>query len=190
MGFFVTIQPTMSLDFSISDFFFSHRNPFLLKFFSWITQFGSQEFISLAMIIFIFWLLYSKQKIFVIPFVTTVLGSILFTSLSKIVFQVERPINSFISEDTFSFPSGHATISVALYGFIAYFIFRSVKNKLIKELAITICSLLIILIGFSRIYLGVHFFSDIYIGYLVGFFWLSFGLVISESIISHKRINV
>ena len=67
----------------------------------------------------------------------------------------------------YSFPSGHAMVSVVLYGLLAYFSYKFIKNKIVKNIIVVINVLLVLLIGISRIYLGVHYFSDVFVGQLI-----------------------
>jgi len=92
-------------------------------------------------------------------------------------------------EKSFSFPSGHATIAVALFGFLSYIIIREYQSWRVKVNIFFTTLLLIILIGFSRIYLGVHYVSDVWEGYLLGALWLIIGISISQYLFSKKTIN-
>lgn len=100
------------------------------------------------------------------------ISAILNFSLKNIL-QRPRPIgNRIINEVGYSLPSGHSMVSLAFYGLIIYFIYKNVKNKKIKWTLITILSLLIVFIGISRIYLGVHYTSDVLAGFLVAINYL------------------
>ncbi|MCL4417351.1 MAG: LssY C-terminal domain-containing protein, partial [Actinobacteria bacterium] len=95
-------------------------------------------------------------------------------------FNRPRPQSAIFFENSFSFPSGHSAIAIAFYGFIAYVLLRTRTGKR-KKFAIFILSfLLMFLIGFSRAYLGLHYFSDIIGGYLLGFLWLIIAISIFE----------
>lgn len=72
----------------------------------------------------------------------------------------------------YSFPSGHSMVSMAFYGFLIYLIYNNIKNKYIKWILICSLSILIILIGISRIYLGVHYTSDVLAGFLISISYL------------------
>lgn len=72
----------------------------------------------------------------------------------------------------YSFPSGHSMVSMAFYGYLVYLIYKYVKNKYIKWTSITLLSILIFLIGISRIYLGVHYTSDVVGGFLISIAYL------------------
>ncbi len=92
----------------------------------------------------------------------------------KFMIQRPRPIqNSLIIENGFSFPSGHSMVSMAFYGDIIYLIYKNVKNNYLKWFSIGFLSLIIILIGLSRIYLGVHYASDVLAGFLISVAYLS-----------------
>lgn len=87
--------------------------------------------------------------------------------LLKRILQRPRPEEfRIINESGYSFPSGHSMVSMAFYGFLIYLIYKNVKNKYIKWILITVLGLLIISIGISRIYLGVHYTSDVLAGFL------------------------
>lgn len=72
----------------------------------------------------------------------------------------------------YSFPSGHSMISAAFYGFLIYLIYKKVKNKKFKITLIIVLSILIVSIGISRIYLGVHYTSDVLAGFTVSVSYL------------------
>ena len=88
--------------------------------------------------------------------------------LLKNLIQRPRPEGyRLIQENGYSFPSGHSMVSMAFYGLIVYLIWKKVKNPKERYILCTICAILPILIGFSRIYLGVHYASDVLAGLLL-----------------------
>ena len=92
----------------------------------------------------------------------------------KYILQRPRPVgHNIIDESGYSLPSGHSMVSMAFYGFIIYLIFKNVKNKYLKVTFITLLSLLILSVGTSRIYLGVHYASDVIAGFLVAISYLT-----------------
>ncbi len=108
-------------------------------------------------------------------------GSLITTYILKELVDRQRPIKEALYiESTNSFPSGHATVAIALYGFLLYVIWKHEKHHL-KNKMIIFLSLLIFSIGFSRLYLGVHYLSDVMAGYAVGLIWLLISLAISKS---------
>ena len=93
--------------------------------------------------------------------------------LLKNILQRPRPTEfRLIDESGYSFPSGHSMVSMAFYGFLIYLIYKYVKNKKLKLILITFLSLLIFSIGISRIYLGVHYTSDVIGGFLIAISYL------------------
>ena len=106
----------------------------------------------------------------------------------KFILQRPRPIEfKIINETGYSFPSGHSMISMAFYGYIIYLIYNNIKNKYLKTALISILSLLIVMIGISRIYLGVHYTSDVCAGFLVSISYLIIYINFANKIIMNKE---
>lgn len=106
----------------------------------------------------------------------------------KFILQRPRPIEfKIINETGYSFPSGHSMISMAFYGYIIYLIYNNIKNKYLKTALISILSLLIVMIGISRIYLGVHYTSDVCAGFLVSISYLIIYINFANRIIMNKE---
>jgi undecaprenyl-diphosphatase len=102
-----------------------------------------------------------------------VVGAQLLNNLLKLLFQRPRPsaVITMLPGQTWSFPSGHAMVSLAFYGFLAYLGWRLLRGR--RRLAwLTALTLAVLLIGLARIYLGVHYFTDVVAGYTAGFIWL------------------
>ncbi len=97
----------------------------------------------------------------------------LMNQLLKNIVQRPRPVQyMIIKQNGYSFPSGHSMISVAFYGLIIYLLWKNMKNKKYKYITCTILTIITILIGFSRIYLGVHYTSDVLAGGLLSIAYL------------------
>lgn len=91
----------------------------------------------------------------------------------KYLFIRNRPtFNVLVNESGYSFPSGHSMISIVFYGYLIYLIYKIIDNKKVKWLLISILSIVILIIGFSRIYLGVHYASDVIGGFCFGISYL------------------
>ena len=107
--------------------------------------------------------------------------STLLNQILKFIIQRPRPTEfRIIDERGYSFPSGHSKISATFYGFLIYLIYKNVKNKYLKYSLITMLVILILLIGTSRIYLGVHYTSDVLAGFLIAISYLIIFITVSD----------
>ena len=135
-----------------------------------ITNFGGAIIlIGLAFMLFIF---IKNKKIGVSVILNLVIITVLNQLLKRIV-QRSRPTEFRIVEESgYSFPSGHSMVSMAFYGYLIYLIYKHVKNKYLKWISIILLSILICSIGISRIYLGVHYTSDVLGGFFISISYL------------------
>lgn len=152
------------------------RTPFLTAFFKGITYLGEWAVIlPIALIVSAVLILKRKKKQdAILAFIS--LGSLSVAFLLKNIIHRARPVGGLINETSFSFPSAHAVMSVVFYGFIIYLLLPKIKSRKLKAFKIFIASLLVLLIGFSRLYLGVHYLSDVLAGYIIGFIWFGIGI--------------
>ena len=135
-----------------------------------ITNFGGA--IILIVVTIALFISIKNKKIRLSIFSNLVIITIL-NQLLKRILQRPRPTEYRIIEETgYSFPSGHSMISMAFYGYLIYLIYKYVKNKYIKWISIILLSILICVIGISRIYLGVHYTSDVLGGFLISISYL------------------
>lgn len=135
-----------------------------------ITNFGGAIF--LAVLTIILFILIKNKKIGVSIFANLAIITAL-NQLLKNILQRPRPTEYRIIEETgYSFPSGHSMISMAFYGYLIYLIYKYVKNKYVKWISMVLLSILICSIGISRIYLGVHYTSDVLGGFLISISYL------------------
>ena len=109
------------------------------------------------------------------------LGASATTVWLKTVFMRPRPELALLSEPSFSFPSGHATAAVAVLGSIALVLYRRSNSKSLRLLIPTLALLVILLLSFSRLYLGAHYLSDVVAGWVVGGVWLFLGVFIFKN---------
>ena len=135
-----------------------------------ITNFGGAIFVILLTTILFFVIKDKKIGISIIANlgIVTILNQII-----KFIMQRPRPTEFRIIEETgYSFPSGHSMVSLAFYGYLVYLIYKYINNKHLKRTLIIILSILICVIGVSRIYLGVHYTSDVLGGFLISLAYL------------------
>jgi undecaprenyl-diphosphatase len=139
-----------------------------------LTFMGSLQVVTALSIAVIAWLLIARSHRRLYAFAAAVVGSAILTQALKLFFQRARPSNPLVLAHGYSFPSGHSMAAMTFYGTLAYVIYFSDKGHLrLRLAAVAACGLMVGLIGLSRIYLGVHYFSDVVAGYAAGLGWAS-----------------
>lgn len=165
----------------ICDNFMSERMTNVVKI---LTSLGSAlVIIILTIVLFIA----IKNKKIAISVVINLIVITILNNLLKIIFLRPRPdVNNLILESGYSFPSGHSATGMAFYGYLIYLIYKYVNNKKIKISLIIFLSLVIVAIGLSRIYLGVHYASDVLGGFLLAIVYLIIFITIANKYIEKK----
>lgn len=160
------------------------RSPMLTNVAKFITVFGSTLAMGAVSLIVI--AITRNRRIAGLLILNLAIAAVINTVIKDII-QRPRPLGyRLVSETGFSFPSGHSMISMALYGFIIYLIYRYVRNRKLKWACIISLSVLIVLIGLSRIYLGVHYASDVLAGLLISLACLMIYLRATKKYFPHK----
>lgn len=174
-------QGMKSIDGQISLWFFSIRDPWLSKALFLFTSLGSYYGLWVVTVAAGLYLLLKRKFIYLLGLLVSGLGSGAAVKITKAYFVRERPLDiSYYPETSFSFPSGHATGAVALEGFICYLLIMQAKTRRARNFWFCAGLMYCFLMGISRIYLGVHFASDVLAGFILGFLWLLFGIIIME----------
>ena len=174
----VFIKKTTSFDERVFAFASQHVSTLATNFMVFISSLGKHTFLIPANLTLLgFYFFIRKNKRLSIRILALALTSLSLMFLLKLSFQRSRPDIPLLEKVSgFSFPSGHALMSVAFYGMLIYIVSSEIKTRWIKYSLIIILSLLIFLIGYSRVYLRVHYASDVMAGFAVGFAWLSLSL--------------
>ena len=150
------------------------RNPTMTIFMKNITKLSNTRYIIIIAIILTLLFIFKWKQKEVAQIIPTSLILVSLTNQTlKVIFQRERPFGYRLIEITgYGFPSGHAMVSMAFYGLLIYIIHHLVKNKSLRYTLIVLNFLIIFLIGISRVYLGVHYLSDIIVGYSISIIYL------------------
>ncbi len=157
------------------------RTPTAVAVFIWITNLGSVETLTAVSIVSTGFFFAFRRTGLALPLWVCIAGSQLTTWIGK--YAIARPRPEFIlgvQAVSPSFPSAHATGSCAVYGFIAYALVRHAKHARRRFEVSYWTAMLVLLIAFSRVFLGVHFLSDVTAGLVVGGFWLLVGVALAE----------
>ncbi|MBY0098409.1 phosphatase PAP2 family protein [Mesobacillus maritimus] len=143
----------------------------IMIFFSFIGDTVPVIVITLLSAFFLYRVLRHRREVLLL--LSTMIGSTLLNVLLKYIFQRTRPdINQLVFEEGFSFPSGHSMAAFSLYGILTFLLWRHIKSRGGRGTLLIFNSLMILLIGLSRIYLGVHYPSDVIAAYAASGFWL------------------
>ena len=180
----LTGDPLVRYDRVVDDYLHSHATPPLTKFFLIVTTFGSLEAIVLLGVVVAALLAWRRMWTLLVTWLAAVAGSALLDRLLKEFFHRPRPhfTHPLLVETSYSFPSGHAMESFVAYGMLAYFAVLALRTWEWRVGVVCGAALLVVLIGFSRMYLGVHYFSDVIAGYAAGGVWLSALITGTETI--------
>ncbi len=170
------ISSIVALDTAVLSALYAIRDPFLVQAFIWISELARVPTVVGFTAIAVILLAYRKRWALASGLMTSALGGGAAALFLKEVIARARPEKEFAAymETSYSFPSGHATLVVALYGFLVWMLWDMIPAQW-RKAAIAALGCLIFLIGFSRLYLGVHYLSDVLGGYLVGGFSLWIG---------------
>ena len=174
----------VKIDDSVHNFVMKFSSEMTTKFMKIFTFLGSTPFITLLCVLVFVILLYKKQKEYAYKCAGILVISTLMNNIVKVIVRRPRPEYITVVENTFSYPSGHTMASVTLYGFLIYFLLKSKISKSYKVVFSIILGIIPVLVGMSRIYLGAHYFSDVFGGAL-----LSIMLLSSIDIIYDKTLN-
>jgi undecaprenyl-diphosphatase len=147
----ITSDPIIAADIRIANLFSHSRTIALTNVFTWITLLGKSSVILVFILIAVILLWVWRKRFLILPLFVTVIGSSIFTFLGKLAFHRSRPEMAVYIEPSFSFPSGHATIAVAFYDFVAYVLTRQVQSWRRKVNIFFLTMVWIIAIGISRV---------------------------------------
>ena len=173
ISFRVIFYDVLWIDTVMADFISSIRCEWLDYVMKFVTSFGITATIFVLLLVSIWGIIRGmKNRKLAMFFFIGLIGNVIINQGIKFLIKRNRPVNSLIYVGGFSFPSGHAMVSMAFYGMLIYVFYKLVKNNKLKYLLMVFCAVLILLIGFSRIYLGVHYFSDVLVGFFVSLLYL------------------
>ena len=169
----------------------NNRNGFWTSFFKVFTHLGS--FYTLAILtlvgVILIWFIKKDKRTSTFYAITFMVVCVANFIVKRIVKRIRPEHLMIIKETGFSFPSGHAMMTFAFFFLVAHFVWVMVKNKSLKISLVVLCAGVIGLVSFSRIYLGVHYLSDILAGWLLTFALVGFGLIIYNSKLFRKKVK-
>lgn len=181
----------LQIDARINSWVATIWDPLLNGIMIFITNIGGVINLTILSIALFIALIITKKWYNSILLLFSMIGGVLGDRIIKIIVERPRPTNSLIEVSDFSFPSGHAMMSIIFFSLFLYSFKDNISRPLLKKLFITGNILFFLLIGLSRIYLNVHWFSDVVAGFSLGLFWLTLLILVFQITIflakSYKR---
>ncbi|MBI5412176.1 LssY C-terminal domain-containing protein [Candidatus Peregrinibacteria bacterium] len=175
-------NPLLGVDQRMVSLLPSIWTPEQTRFFVFVTFLANwQSILFVSMVMIAALTLWKKQYVHTVVFFGALIGSEGIAFILKHLVGRLRPEDvALIREEGFSFPSGHAIVATIIFGFLGYLMIRSSKHPLVKIFSFVGCLIGVLLVGASRIYLGVHFLSDVLAGMALGCFFLSIAVTAIE----------
>ena len=167
-------------DSSITEYIISYRSPSLTSYFKFVTNVGDfyGYLIVLGIFLVVSLFVFKRWKFVAQATLVLALATVSNMMLKRFIDRARPGIEHLVSVETLSYPSGHAMSAMAFYGFLIFLVTKFDIHRIAKVLILTVLVLLILSIGISRIYLGVHFPSDIAGGFIAGFIWVVFCVLV------------
>jgi undecaprenyl-diphosphatase len=182
---------TVNFDNSFSSFIHNFYSPVLTSIMKFFTFIGSGVVIAVIVVLMMI-LFYTvlNHRTELVLFMGVLVGSALLNVLLKTIFHRARPIiNRIIDVNGYSFPSGHAMAAFTLYGILTFLLWKHTPTHWGRSLLILCSAFMIIMIGVSRIYLGVHYPSDVLGGYLASATWLVLSISTYQRYLERRKSN-
>ncbi len=166
----VLLDKTSYIDQNLYNAIIKLKSENMTNFFKIITELGGVIFTIIVCVLSL--IIFKKKGLY---FCINISSVVLLNNILKHIIMRPRPTGlNLINESGYSFPSGHSMNSCAMFGFLIYLLIKSNLNKYLKIIFISICSIIILLIMTSRVYLGVHYFTDVCAGCILSIIWLLF----------------
>jgi len=177
-------EPLTVADAQLSTWLHSHTLPWLTSATFVITSLGSSVIASCIAVLFGLYLIRRRRLYWLAAFLSSVYGGMLLNRILKYAFQRPRPHfdDPLLSLTSYSFPSGHTMTATVLYGVLAAYFFTTTPDWRRRMAIVFVAGFLILLVGFSRIYLGAHYLTDVLGAMAEGVAWLALCLTVVYSL--------
>lgn len=180
---------TETFDRVVRDFAQKFAGETITALMNFVTIFGSTLFLSIIFLFIVIIFIRQKWIRAAALLTTTMAGAIILNFVLKTSFARTRPLPFFETPlpDSYSFPSGHALFAACFYGALAWLFAARTTNRALQTGTCSAALLLIFLIGLSRIYLGVHYPSDVIAGFAAAVVWVSTVILADSFLIKQKN---
>ncbi|KFE36203.1 bifunctional DedA family/phosphatase PAP2 family protein [Thioclava atlantica] len=175
---FVRAEPIVQVDARLAQLMHLFWTPALIQFFTWVTALGDTRLVAALLVLALVWLIVLRRTALILGLVVSLGTDLASVALFKASFGRPRSALGYFTETSGSFPSGHATLSVAFYGMLFYLLWR--LRRLGPVTAALLAATTAFLIGLSRLYLVEHYLSDVLAGWTLGALCLVIGIAVAE----------
>jgi membrane-associated phospholipid phosphatase len=175
-------NPFAGIDHGAALWFHAHLTPTLVSVLKGITEFGSSEWIAIVLSTAVLFFVFKRWWASLLTIVIAVPGGMLLNEWVKLLVHRHRPFEDgwFVDWSGYSFASGHTIGATLLYGQLALFLIPVIKSRRGRVLVLSVATFVVALVGFSRIALGAHYFTDVLGGIFFGLMWLTLCLFIAR----------
>ena len=165
---------TTHFDTVTRDFVHQFATPTLTATMRGISFIGSSAFLTTATVVMFIWFMSRHWRRDAYLFGITMLGAAILNTTLKLTFKRPRPVPFFdlLPPESFSFPSGHSLASFCFFGALATILAARIRNRAIHVIVWSVSGMMVLLIGLSRVYLGVHYATDVVAGYAAALIWI------------------
>ena len=186
----VTEDPLVRFDQAVVTLLRYLATPTLTTFFLIVTTAASAEMLTVVGVLVTMSYALRRRGLHVATWLAALAGGAVLNELLKVLFSRPRPsfVDPVLPVSGYSFPSGHAMLSLVVYGVLAYFVVLDLRTWRTRIAVVFGTTLLVLLVGFSRMYLGVHYFSDVVAGYAAGGVWLS-ALITGMETVRRRKLS-
>jgi membrane-associated phospholipid phosphatase len=169
-----------AFDTAITGFVQSFRTPQLTSYFKFVTDLGDRyAYIIISVLLGVYFFIRHKSWKFIIQTVLVLLlATVTNIGLKQIINRSRPSLEHLVKVNTLSYPSGHSMSAMAFYGFLVYLSLTLIPNRALKIIVASLLCILILSIGTSRIYLGVHYPSDVAAGFVGGLIWVTLCVIV------------
>ena len=179
-----------SLDFRINRWLHTHGTPGAIAFFLWVSWLHSNPIVMFATVAISGYLWFRHLRRWVLMLGISVFGGMLLNVGLKLLFARARPYfdDPIVILKTFSFPSGHTMTATVFYGALGVFALSRIRNWKLRAVVLVLAAIMIALVGFSRMYLGAHYLTDVLGAMMEGIVWVALSLIGSGVVQKERRV--
>jgi membrane-associated phospholipid phosphatase len=169
------VEGDTHIDTRLANWLHDHASPGWTEFFERVTWLGNVPVLVAVTAAAAAVLAWKRQRMELLLLLLAVVGTEILTVGLKVGFHRQRPFfpDPLAMESSYSFPSGHASVSLAVYGTIGFIAARHLRDVRARIAVLSASAILVLLIGISRLYLGVHFLTDVIAGFSLGLAWVT-----------------